>query len=86
MTDTHHDWNDGKPIRAKQHCGCHITAKTFKLCWIGKDYKKGVDEAYNLYMKEKERAIDTMIKRAHRVVFEVQKKAYLRHLETGQRA
>lgn len=85
MTDKHHTWNDGTPILANAPCGCTITDDTCNLCWIGRDYRKAVEEAYNLYRINKDAAVDETVKRSTRERFEAAKGWYMRHLETGER-
>lgn len=85
MTDPNHTWNTGKPIRTKkQSCGCHITAKQFKLCTWGQDLKKSTDDWYKFSLSEKEPRGTFDYKAAHLGNFETHRRAYLKHLATGK--
>lgn len=83
--DENHVWNDKAPILTSlQGCGCHITPESFELCQRGRDLKKSVDSYYNMYYRQKDTPIDAKIKAAHFVSFEIHRRIYLKHLETGR--
>ena len=85
MKDPNHAWNDSDVIHSKQQqCGCHITQEIFNLCVRGKDIKKSADSWHHLYNTQKDTPIDAAIIRAHLHSFEIHRKAYIKHLETGK--
>jgi hypothetical protein len=81
MNDINHAWNTARPIRTKkQHCGCHITAKTFSLCVWGRDLKKSADGWHKLYESDKNPTYTD----GYRGNFEIHKNAYIKHITRGK--
>ena len=84
MADPNHAWNDGAPIRSKkQACGCHITAKKFELCAMGKKFKLYVESCYKFYLYQSGVPCNSYMIESSRNILEMNKTIYLTHLAKG---